>query len=105
MGGGSLKWGPPLVKSDLDYRFFFLKLQVGVRVVGTHLSGFVGLSGLPFLASGFVFLSGFVLLGVKLLDVFDKFVVFEKEVTTLFSLEYQRKVYLFVICRFFLLNK
>lgn len=21
MGGGSLKWGPPLVKRDLDYRF------------------------------------------------------------------------------------
>ena len=22
MGGGSLKWGPPLVKRDLGYRFF-----------------------------------------------------------------------------------
>lgn len=65
----------------------------------------MGLSELSFLASGYVFLSGYVLLGVKILDVFDKFVIFEMKVTTTFSLEYQRKVYLFVICRFFLLNK
>ena len=89
--------GSPARQKRLGLSFF-------KRGADTHLSGFVGLSGLPFLASGFVFLSGFVLLGVKLLDIFDKFVVFEMKVTTTFSLENQRKVYLFVICRFFLLN-
>nr|DAM59255.1 MAG TPA: hypothetical protein [Caudoviricetes sp.] len=35
---------------------------------------------------------------------FDKFVIFEMEMTTLFSLESQRKVYSFVICHFILLR-
>lgn len=73
--------------------------------MNTLLSGLVIRSGLSFLASGLAILSGFVLLEVKILDIFDKFVIFDKEVTTLFSLEYQRKVYPFVICHFFLLNK
>ena len=63
----------------------------------TLLSGYVGLSGLPFLASGYVFLSGYALLGVEFLDIFVKFDVFENKVSTTFSLENQRKVYLFAI--------
>nr|DAK39952.1 MAG TPA: hypothetical protein [Caudoviricetes sp.] len=30
-GGGSLKWGPPLLKRDLDYQFFAV-FQVGLVV-------------------------------------------------------------------------
>lgn len=65
---------------------FFAVFREGV---GTHLSGFTGLSALPFLASGFVFLSGFALLGMKLLDIFGKFDVFKMKVSTTFSLENQ----------------
>ena len=36
MGGGSLKWGPPLVKRDLDYRFL-----PDLKWVCRGLSGFV----------------------------------------------------------------
>lgn len=43
MGGGSLKWGPPLLKRDSDYRFFALNSLPFLYL----LSGFVGLRGLP----------------------------------------------------------
>lgn len=101
MGGGSLERGPPLVKRDSDYRF----LPFSKRGVDTHLSGYVVLSGFVVFGNWVCnseWVCGF---GVKILDSFDKFDVFVKKVTTTFSLGYQRKVYLFVICHFFLLNK
>ena len=66
MGGGSLKWGPPLVKRDSDYRFL-PRIIYPLKWVG-------GSEGLAFLSkltksefaflsklttSGFVGLSGF----------------------------------------------
>lgn len=85
MGGGSLKWGPPLVKSDLDYRF-----------LPPIVSGFVGLSGFMVPPLKWVCGSGVVVSAKKFLSKNDKFVVFENELTTLFSLGLQRKVYVFV---------
>ena len=79
MGGGSLKWGPPLVKIDPDYRFLPL-----------FLSGFVG-------RCIFEFDKNFVkwvcdsdansFVAFVELDVFGKFDVFENKVSTDFSLE------------------
>ena len=75
--------GSPARQKRLGLSFFALSLS-GYQ---HPLSGFVGLSGLTKMASGYVFLSGYVLLGVKFLDIFVKFDVFENKVSTTFSLE------------------
>ena len=58
MGGGSLKWGPPLVKRDSDYRFLPQIVNPLKWVGGSE--GFAFLSKMT--SSGFVVLSGFAIL-------------------------------------------
>lgn len=95
MGGGSLKWGPPLVKRDFDYRFLPLFLSGFVRqkvldVFGKKIKN-GKINGKWVCASAKI-----KKFAKKRFDKNGKFAVFETVLTTPFSLELQRKVYPFV---------
>lgn len=82
MGGGSLKWGPPLVKRDLDYRFFPRSIYPLKWVCWSEwVCVFVKIDNKWVCWSEWVY--GFLR---NFLVSFDKFVVFETVVTTHFSL-------------------
>ena len=70
--------------------------RLGLSFFSPIVSGYVGLSGFMSYPLKWVCGSEVVVSAKKFLSKNDKFDVFEIEMTTTFSLENQRKVYLFV---------